>query len=1372
MSAIPLSQILSGPGSDSDLNQQQPIPLSQLTRPTQQNHSLLPIKNPYMLGSEPLGGSSLAGVPTSIASTLGGLVRDSQLQMADLIDTQDWHKRNAENASREEQQRQEALANAQGLAQKNNAAVIDQHPVLGNLANYASGISNALGQGAAAIHSLVNPTAGHAEQQGLGVTTPVVPNASGTVGGIVGGALPLVGTSLIPGAGIPLSAALMAAQGAGQTRADIAGLREQGQNVSGGQEALTATLQGGVQAALAPILASIGSLAPGLKSALASGDESVIRSLLGKSLQGAALNTVVGTVSNALKQTYDPNTPITQGSLENIVTGALLPHLLNTEVTDQSRTPEQVEAAKAAIARRKGMIQLPGGVPEESENAAANQNPEIANAPILPASESAVNKIADQQIPLSELQAEHAQQQSAEQAMAKPAVPNVQPMPPESVEAKAARDQALLEQQKAFEQQQNARQLATTNPRTQPATPDTLSNMADRDVALNELQQERDHTNSVNEAVAKPPAPGLGEQADKGAQFENKVAAANQNFAEKSAEPLPSKPVGVLADMAKSANTLKTIGGKAKDALAGLFPVEAHGLFKLSGKENETLADTANALRTGMNSAMNEHEGAMASLANADKAFGQLSPDLQKDFQARMYDDMPQATPELREVAEKMFAITRQRKQQIADLGVDAAKDFEDRHWNMLWKQDPDQAARISDRIYGSGKLGGRAAGTLKARTEGDFQSKLDAGLVPTFDNPMQQFAATDEAQRRFIGMGRAVKSLADDGTLIRTAKLPAGFVDVTGVLPKSFQEIVKGDGEVIAAPKAVADLIRNVATPSLFQGGSIRRGVLNTLRATNNFLTQIALGVSGFHLKKVFGLEQLPLQIAEGSGIHPGEGLLGLRSARNGEAIQEQMMGLRPVLDPTHAKIIDALTGAMTAQHDKFYDNRIATNFREAWKNKSPWEGLKSLVKAPLVGSQNLTQDVIFKSVQRAKLSFAFDALNKFIDNNPDASTRQIQREASKISNHVDNILGLLNRDNLLWDRTMRDIGSLSTLSVGWNYGTIRSLGHAATEIAQGAHRAATEGVSKPDLSNYRSTKYWVASALAAGLYGTLKSYYNTSKAPQNLTDTLFPKTGEKDDKGRDVRENPGFYSNDIYDYLTHPLNTISGKGSPVLHLAADLLTNRDYKGDQIRNPDDAAGEQLKQLGGYMLKQHLTPITVTNILNRYQRANTPEDRISAIVDSLFSRTAPVSISESPMDKLLQQIRSESSGGSMTPEQQAHVADENQYVKEFQSHRQGDAWDGEQYKVAKDMADSGQYSPEAIERVARRAVLPQQQAVAYDSSLSPQQLSQLWDSASPDEKKDLLPGISWRASHVHASKVSRDEADAWRSLVKQAGLVK
>jgi hypothetical protein len=124
MSAIPLSQIISGPDSDSELNQQQPIPLSQLSQTTQQNHSLLPIKNPYMLGSEPLGGGSLAGVPSPIASALGGLIRGSQLQMADLIDTQDWHKRNAANASHEDQQRQEALANAQGLAQKNNAAVI------------------------------------------------------------------------------------------------------------------------------------------------------------------------------------------------------------------------------------------------------------------------------------------------------------------------------------------------------------------------------------------------------------------------------------------------------------------------------------------------------------------------------------------------------------------------------------------------------------------------------------------------------------------------------------------------------------------------------------------------------------------------------------------------------------------------------------------------------------------------------------------------------------------------------------------------------------------------------------------------------------------------------------------------------------------------------------------------------------------------------------------------------------------------------------------------------------------------------------------------------------------------------------------------
>jgi hypothetical protein len=79
--------------------------------------------------------------------------------------------------------------------------------------------------------------------------------------------------------------------------------------------------------------------------------------------------------------------------------------------------------------------------------------------------------------------------------------------------------------------------------------------------------------------------------------------------------------------------------------------------------------------------------------------------------------------------------------------------------------------------------------------------------------------------------------------------------------------------------------------------------------------------------------------------------------------------------------------------------------------------------------------QDVIFKSVQRAKLSYAFDSLHQFISDHPNASTHDVQQEAARISDHADNILGLMNRDNLLWNRTARDIASLSMMSVCWNF-------------------------------------------------------------------------------------------------------------------------------------------------------------------------------------------------------------------------------------------------------------------------------------------------------------------------------------------------
>jgi hypothetical protein len=1273
----------------------------------------------------------------------------------------------------------QALTEAQIQAEAQEVAKTAQHPITGRMESGA----NALGQGLvgakAAMYGLFNPQYAAQAMQGEAIEQPVNPNLPETPAlKVVGGVAPTLAAASIPGAGPTLAAAQMGISGAGQTREEIAAQRMAGAKISPSEELGYTLASGGLNLGAGFGIGQLGkvftALSPIEQAAFNSGDAGAIQKALSVATQGtklagqgAAINTAAQLVQNKIRQGYNPSAAWDEGLGQAGITGAVLGpimHLAGEAAKGPGPTPEERTANIATMLRRRGMAQLPGGTegqpippkpltlqnvvegttPEEMERGAVQVNPELAKTPVAP-------------------------------------------MPTETVEAKAARDQALLEQQRAFEQEQNLK----------------------TGVAL----------------------PSLAEQAAKGQQFETKLTAANQAFAEKAGQPLPPKPTGLMADLAKTSAAIKTAGATVGNALSQLFPVEAVRGKELFAGENKPAEKATLALRGGMNRAMNEHQGAMESLKSAEDSFAKLPVELQRDFQGRMYDNMPQATPELRQIADQMYAITEQRRQQIADLGVDAANDWEREHWNMLWKNDPDAAAILRDRIYGSGKLGGKAAGTLKERTPGDFQSKLEAGLVPVEDNPLKQFALTDEAQRRFIGMGRAVRSLADDGTIIRTDKLPVGMVDITGVLPKSFQEMVKGTEtqNIIAAPKEVADLIRNVVTPSWFEGGPVRRGIREGLRMINNLLTQIVLGVSGFHLKKVFGLENPVMRVAEGNvplaeGAEAKTGLplIGAKIAAAGRAelplargkeIQQQMLGMKPVLDPVHAQIIDALQNSMTAKRERWYDNAITTNFKQAWRDRSLWEGFKSITKAPWAANQWWTQDVIFNAVQKAKLSFAFDALQNFIANNPDASTQEIHAQAGKIADHVDNILGLMNRDNLLWNRTARDMASLLMLSVGWNYGTLRSIFGAVNELSQ---RPLTEemlrtgglaevgqpvrepsllqqaitnelirngflteltpedkGVFAGDRGQFRATKYWLTSLAAAVAYGTIRSYLTTGKAPQSTVDAMFPKTGEKDKQGHDLRENPGFYSNDIYDWATNPSGTFAGKLSPVMHIAGELWMNRDFQGHQIINPQDPLATRAMQLDNYLALQHEVPISIRNAIRQFQEA---PDKLTGVFNAIVlgstMRQAPMRLSESPMEKMLQQIDA-GKRPTMSPEDVQHQQQTDDFVNQFKAATQTGqngriAWNGsgDQHRIAQDMARNG-YTEEQIDNAAGRAIHPGAAEIPYNDSLTPTDLSKLWTAASPDERKEMLPGLQRRISHIRATKIPQVQADAWKALWAQ-----
>jgi hypothetical protein len=484
------------------------------------------------------------------------------------------------------------------------------------------------------------------------------------------------------------------------------------------------------------------------------------------------------------------------------------------------------------------------------------------------------------------------------------------------------------------------------------------------------------------------PLPGELEHADRIAQQEHDETGIGNRY--KGIVSLPDQPQlksdlqSAIRGVGAARETVKAAVSNVADVLTKAFPVEANALRRTFGGQEavpENYDQAKAILRGASNEARNEHAGVMKLLDSTKEAFESMPRDEQLEFQRSMYEGQPARNPELKPIADQLYQIANERRQQLSELGVDAAKGWEDQHWNMLWKKTPGTESRPA-RIGGAGALGGRTgANLLQGRSLESFDQGIEAGLEPKNLNPIQQFAETDAAQRRWISMGRAIRNLSDLDHLYRadpaaeqggeTQRPDDGHVDITNLIPQSLRSLV-GDpesGERIYAAPELSQLIHNMVTPSWFEGGAIRRGFREAIRRTNNFLTQIALGVSGFHLKKTFLLEQPAMTLAEGRPISlmPGEGLPG--RAGRAEAIQNSMLGLSDMLDPGSRRVVDALRTQMTAEHEPWYDNNITTNWAQTLQQLDAHGVMKNLVKTPFAASQAVTQDLIFKSVQRAKV-------------------------------------------------------------------------------------------------------------------------------------------------------------------------------------------------------------------------------------------------------------------------------------------------------------------------------------------------------------------------------------------------------------------
>lgn len=115
---------------------------------------------------------------------------------------------------------------------------------------------------------------------------------------------------------------------------------------------------------------------------------------------------------------------------------------------------------------------------------------------------------------------------------------------------------------------------------------------------------------------------------------------------------------------------------------------------------------------------------------------------------------------------------------------------------------------------------------------------------------------------------------------------------------------------------------------------------------------------------------------------------------------------------------------------------------------------------------------------------------------------------------------------------------------------------------------------------------------------------YLLTGKWPGSLTDVFFPKTGEKDAYGHDVRISFPSYVKDEAAFYHAPLQTLENKANPLLSSLFQLWNNKDYYGTQIANPEDSWGRQALARVAFAGRQ-FAPFSITGG-NKFAEASPP----------------------------------------------------------------------------------------------------------------------------------------------------------------------
>jgi hypothetical protein len=646
-------------------------------------------------------------------------------------------------------------------------------------------------------------------------------------------------------------------------------------------------------------------------------------------------------------------------------------------------------------------------------------------------------------------------------------------------------------------------------------------------------------------------------------------------------------------------------------------------------------------------------------IARVRRGFPKLDTAAGVEFADRMERGLP-VDPKYQAAAVTLRTLLDASRERIRALGTGKLEHFIADYLGHIWER-PEQAASVLQRIMGKRPLQGPKS-FLKHRTIPTIADGIEAGLKPvTTDLLDMQLLKLREMHRYEMGQ-RILQDARSQGLVrfVRAGKpLPAGhrFIDdpiATVYGPPTEQGALTIRGRY-AAPEPIATVLNNYLSPGL-RGNPI----FDAYMFAGNSMNAVQLGLSLFHLGFV-SVDSIVSQLALGlQQLAAGQVMRGAANAaamwtapfttflQGSKVIREY---LRPgAMGGDFGAIADAVTaGGGRVRMDRFYKNSSVEKFLQAVRGgRLPKAALQVLPAALELSAKPLMEVFVPRMKMGVFASLARFELSRLP---PDATPEQVRAVMAKAWDSVDNRMGQLVYDNLFWQRTLKDLGMASVRALGWNLGSARELGGGVYDLGRG--RFTSRGA------------YVIALPIAVGLLGAVLMYLFTGHGPENGQDYFEPRTGMKDRDGNDERVQLPSYMKDVIAARRHPLETAGHKLHPLLSYLADMMANKDYWGDEIRNPNDPLVEQLKQAADYTATQ-FTPIGIRNVQEQRRRLQTGGRALLPFVGVTPASREAV---RSPAQNLMHAFSQESAPGGATPEQQAQRDVRYQVAEDYRSNR-------------------------------------------------------------------------------------------------------